>query len=49
MDTKRDLDISRFVPLGFELIVIGIKANKFSMLYIVNKRHNITDHKNQQL
>ena len=38
MDTKRDLDISRFVPLGFELVAIRIKANKFSILYIVNKR-----------
>jgi hypothetical protein len=48
MDTKWDLDISRFVPLGFELMAIGIKANKFSILYIVNKRHDITEHKNQQ-
>jgi hypothetical protein len=49
MDTKWDLDISRFVPLGFELMAIGIKVNKFSILYIVNKRHDITEHKNQQL
>jgi hypothetical protein len=41
--------ISRFVPLGLELMAIGIKVNKFSILYIVNKRHNITEHKNQQL
>jgi hypothetical protein len=27
----------------------GIKANKFSILYVVNKRHDITEHKNQQL
>ena len=46
MDTKRDLDISRFVPLGFELVAIRIKANKFSILYIVNKRHDITEHNN---
>ena len=39
----------RFVPLGFELMAIGIKADKFSILYIVNKRHDITEHKNQQL
>jgi hypothetical protein len=46
-----DLDISRFVPLGFELMAIGIKANKFSILYIhvVNKRYDKTEHKNQQL
>jgi hypothetical protein len=44
-----DLDISRFVPMGFKLMAIGIKANKFSILYIVNKRHDITEHKNQQL
>jgi hypothetical protein len=49
MDTKWDLDISRFVPLGFELMAIGIEANKFSILYIVNKRHDKTEHKNQQL
>ena len=30
-------------------MAIGIKANKFSILYIVNKRHDITEHKNQQL
>ena len=46
---KWDLDISSFVPLGFELMAIGIKANKFSILYIVNKGHDITEHKNQQL
>jgi hypothetical protein len=46
MDTKRDLDISRFVPLRFELVAIRIKANKFSILYIVNKRHDITEHNN---
>jgi hypothetical protein len=49
MDTKLDLVISRFVPLGFELMAIWIKVNKFSILYIVNKRHDITEHKNQQL
>jgi hypothetical protein len=49
MDTKLDLDISRFVPLGFELMAIGIQANKFSILYIVNKRHDKTEHRNQQL
>jgi hypothetical protein len=27
-------------------MAIGIKANKFSILYIVNKRHDITEHKN---
>ena len=38
MDTKWDLDISRFVPLGFELMAIGIKANKvFNTLYIKQK------------
>jgi hypothetical protein len=46
---KWDLDISSFVPLGFELMAIGIKANKFSIFYIVNKRHDITEHTNQQL
>ena len=46
---KWDLDISSFVPLGFELKAIGIKANKFSIFYIVNKRHDITEHTNQQL
>ena len=30
-------------------MAIGIKANKFSIFYIVNKRHDITEHKNQQL
>ena len=30
-------------------MAIGIKANKFSILYVVNKRHDITKHKNQQL
>jgi hypothetical protein len=30
-------------------MAIGIKANKFSIPYIVNKRHDITEHKNQQL
>ena len=50
MDTKWDLDISRFVPLGFALVAIRIKkANKFLILYIVNKRHDITEYKNQQL
>jgi hypothetical protein len=49
MDTKLDLVISRFVPLGFELMAIGIKVNKFSILYIVNKRHDITEHKNMYL
>jgi hypothetical protein len=38
MDTKWDLDISRFVPLGFELMAIGTKANKvFNTLYIKQK------------
>ena len=37
MDTKLDLVISRFVPLGFELMAIGIKANKFSILYSQQK------------
>jgi hypothetical protein len=32
---------------GIELMAIGIKANKFSILYIVNKRHDIAEHKNQ--
>jgi hypothetical protein len=27
-------------------MAIGIKANKFSMLYIVNERHDKTEHKN---
>ena len=27
----------------------GIQINKFSILYIVNKRHDITEHNNQQL
>ena len=31
MDTQWDLDISRFVPLGFELMAIWIKVNKFSI------------------
>jgi hypothetical protein len=30
-------------------MAIGIKANKFSMLYIVNERHDKTEHNNQQL
>ena len=34
---------------GIELMAIGIKANKCSILYIVNKRHDITEHTNQQL
>ena len=38
-----------WLSLGFELMAIGIKANKFSILYIVNKRHDTTEHKNQQL
>ena len=37
------------ISLGLELVAIRIKANKFSILYIVNKRHDITEHKNQQL
>jgi hypothetical protein len=38
MDAKWDLDISRFVPLGFELMAIGIKANKvFNTLYSQQK------------
>ena len=49
MDTKWNLDISRFGPLGLELMAIGIKVNKFSILYTVNNRHDITEHKNQQL
>jgi hypothetical protein len=49
MDKKSDLSISRFVPLGFELMETEIKANKLSILYIVNKWHDITEHKNQQL
>jgi hypothetical protein len=28
---------------------IGIKVNKFSILYIVNKWNDITEHTNQQL
>jgi hypothetical protein len=39
----------RFVPLGFERMPIAIKANKFSILYIVNTRHDKTELKNQQL
>ena len=46
---KMRLDISTFVPLGFELMAIGIKANTLSILYIVNKRHDITENKNEQL
>jgi len=38
-----------FAPLGFELMAIGIKANKISILYIVNKRHDIAENKKQQL
>ena len=38
-----------WLSLGFELMTIGIKANTFSMLYIVNKRHDTTEHTNQQL
>jgi hypothetical protein len=38
-----------WLSLGFELMAIGIKANKFSILYIVNKRHDTTEHTNQQL
>jgi hypothetical protein len=30
-------------------MAIGLKANKFSILYIVNNRHDKTEHKNQQL
>ena len=30
-------------------MAIGIKTNKFSILYIVNKRHDTTEHKNKQL
>jgi hypothetical protein len=30
-------------------MAIGIQANKFSILYIVNQRHYTTEHKNQQL
>jgi hypothetical protein len=30
-------------------MAIGIKVNKFSILYIVNKRHDITEHRNEQL
>jgi hypothetical protein len=30
-------------------MALGIKANKFSIPYIVNKRHDITEHKNHQL
>jgi hypothetical protein len=30
-------------------MAIGIKANKFSILYIVNKRHDKPEHTNQQL
>ena len=30
-------------------MTIIIKANKFSILYIVNKRHDITERKHQQL
>jgi hypothetical protein len=38
MDTQWDLDISRFVPLEFELMAIGTKANKvFNTLYIKQK------------
>jgi hypothetical protein len=33
----------------FDLMAIGLKANKLSILYIVNKRHDKTEHKNQQL
>jgi hypothetical protein len=38
-----------FGPLGLELMAIGIKVNKFSILYTVNNRHDIKEHKNQQL
>ena len=30
-------------------MAIGIKVNKFSILYTVNNRHDITEHKNHQL
>ena len=30
-------------------MAIGIKVNKFAILYIVNKRHDITEHKNHGL
>jgi hypothetical protein len=29
-------------------MAIGIKVNKFTILYIVNERHDETEHKNQQ-
>jgi hypothetical protein len=32
-----------------QVFFTGIRANKFSILYVVNKRHDITEHTNQPL